>query len=72
MQTHDKKMPDYNQVAQNDESAQFGFPEDWDSVQLDHLGNMSTFVWQLFGRKFKLDTDTWRRFGPIRYDGITE
>ena len=35
-------MPDYNQVAQNDESAQFGFPEDWDSVQLDHLGNMST------------------------------
>jgi hypothetical protein len=44
MRTHDKKMPDYNQVAQNDESAQFGFSEDWDSVQLDHLGNMSTFV----------------------------
>jgi len=41
MQTHDKKMPDYNQVAQNDESAQFGFPEDWDSVQLDHLGNIT-------------------------------
>jgi hypothetical protein len=42
MQTHDRKMPDCNQVAQNDESAQFGFPKDWDPVQLDHLGNMST------------------------------
>jgi hypothetical protein len=42
MQTQDKKTPDYNQTAQNEESAQFGFLEDWDPVQLDHLGNMST------------------------------
>lgn len=43
MQTQDKKTLDYNQeAAQNDESAQFGFREDWDPVQLDHLSNMST------------------------------
>lgn len=43
MQTQDKKTLDYKQeAAQNDESAQFGFREDWDPVQLDHLSNMST------------------------------